>query len=69
VELVAAGAPVGCGAAAGADVLVAGAAGLLEQAASSGNVAAMAAAPKECFKKRRRDFSNGCMSPWIVGVQ
>jgi hypothetical protein len=54
--------------AAGADVaLAAGAGGVLEHAASSGKLAAMAAAPKVCFKKERRDFSNDCMLLSIVG--
>ncbi len=42
-------------------------AGLLEQAATRGKPAARAAAPTVCFKKSRRDLSNGCIAPTIVG--
>src|SRR5215471_658834 len=40
---------------------------LLEQAARSGKLAARAAAPTVCLKKSRRDLSNGCIAPSIVG--
>ena len=63
VGAAAAGAEVTAGGAAGAELPE----GLLEQAARSGTPAARAAAPRACFKKSRRDRSNGCMAPSIVG--
>jgi hypothetical protein len=66
----AAGAEVAAAAAAGAYVAGGAAAGVelvLEQAARSGKLAAIAAAPKVCLRKERRDESSGCMSPGIVG--
>lgn len=53
-------------AAAGAEVLAAGVEVVVEHAASSGKLAAIAAAPKVCFRKERRDVSSGCMSSTIL---
>ena len=65
VGAAAAGAEVAAGGAAGAGAELP--AGLLEHAARSGKPAARAAAPTVCFKKSRRDLSNGCIAPTIVG--